>query len=591
MIQQLEEVQPIDPEGCVEILEEEDKDISSGNTEDDPLPALGENEEDDNVQAVTGVPGLSIPFILEGTEGRQEFMKEVKEDVSLGKVRAWADGKEKGYFWENGLLKHQDSDSLGELVVRLVVPKGSRGKILKLAHNHMGHLAFKKVKQVVGRLYTWPRVNRDILDWCRQCERCQKAKKANESKAPLQPIPVLTEPFEKLAFDLVGPFPRSVDGFKYVLTGICLATRYPEAIPLKDIRAETVAEGMVEVFSRSSIPRQLLTDQGSQFVGQLTTQLCRKLNIEKLRTTPYHPQSNGCLERFHGTLVPVLKKSLENKLDWARQLKFALFACRSAPNRDSGFSPFELVFGRIVRGPLELLRETWDSEEKKAMNVSQWVEELGQRLEVIRDTMREKMVVAKEKLKRDYDRGARLRSFDVGEMVLMRIPGLAGKLEDAWDGPYEINRKLSDVNYEICVPNCRRKTKIVHVNNMKAWVAQQAQVFRIVVSAEDDNLEKDDKIKLRGSRLTDDRKKELDKLLQEYADVLGSSPGLTGAVVHSIDTGDSKPIRSLPYRLCPAWRQQVRNEIDSLLAGDTTIGSDRRENYNFSNGQEINHKA
>ena len=176
--------------------------------------------------------------------------------------------------------------------------------------------------------------------------------------------------------------------------------------------------------------------------------------------------------------------------------------------------------------------------------------------------------MAKEKLKRDYDRGARLRSFDVGEMVLMRIPGLASKFEDAWDGPYEINRKLSDVNYEICVPNCRRKTKIVHVKNMKAWVAQQAQVFRIVVFAEDDNLEREDKIKLRGSRLTDDRKKELDKLLQEYEDVLDSSPGLTGAVVHSIDTGDSKPIRSLPYRLCPAWCQQVRNEIDSLLAGD-----------------------
>ena len=75
---------------------------------------------------------------------------------------------------------------------------------------------------------------------------------------------------------------RIVGGFKYVLTGINLATRYPEAIPLKDIWAETVAEGMVEVFSRSGIRRQLLTDQGSQFVGQLTTQLCIKLNIEEL---------------------------------------------------------------------------------------------------------------------------------------------------------------------------------------------------------------------------------------------------------------------------------------------------------------------
>ena len=133
-------------------------------------------------------------------------------------------------------------------------------------------------------------------------------------RAPLQPIPVITEPYEKMAFDLVGPVPRSRDGFKYVLSGICLASRYPEAIPLKDVRAETVAEGMLEIFSTTGVPRQILTDQGSQFVGQLVKQLCVKLNVDKLQTTPYHPQSNGCLERWHGTLVSMLVKSLQDKL-------------------------------------------------------------------------------------------------------------------------------------------------------------------------------------------------------------------------------------------------------------------------------------
>ena len=160
------------------------------------------------------------------------------------------------------------------------------------------------------------------------------------------------ELFEKMAFDLLGPFQRSKDGHKFILTGICLATRYPESIPPKDNRAETVVEGMVDIFSRTGVPLQILTDQGSQFMWQLVSQLCQKLHIDKLKTTAYPPQSNGCLERWHGTLVPMLKKSLEHKFDWDRQIKYAVFACRSAPNRDSGFSPFDLVFGKNVRGPL-----------------------------------------------------------------------------------------------------------------------------------------------------------------------------------------------------------------------------------------------
>ena len=209
-------------------------------------------------------------------------------------------------------------------------------------------------------------------------EEHEKEIEKTENEEGVQTVPVITEPFEKIAFDIVGPFPTTKDGYKYILSTICLASKYPEAILLKDVRAETVAEGMAEVFSRIGVSRQLLTDQGSQFVGKMVQQLCRKLNIEKLQTTPYHPQSNGCLERWHGTVVPMLKRCLEDKLDWSKQLKYVLFACRCAPNRDSGFSPFEIIFGRHIRGPLELLKDVWETEEK---NVCDWVAELQDRLE------------------------------------------------------------------------------------------------------------------------------------------------------------------------------------------------------------------
>ena len=92
------------------------------------------------------------------------------------------------------------------------------------------------------------------------------AKRAVPPLAPNQSMPILTEPFEKMATDIVGPFPRSFCGFKYILTTVCLASKYSDVIPLRDMSAASVAEGLVEVFSRTGLPRVLLSDQGSQFV-------------------------------------------------------------------------------------------------------------------------------------------------------------------------------------------------------------------------------------------------------------------------------------------------------------------------------------
>ena len=97
----------------------------------------------------------------------------------------------------------------------------------------------------------------------------------------------------------------------------------------------------------------------------------------------------------------MLKRSLQDKLDWAQQVKYVLFTCKDALNRDSGLSPFEIVFGRHVRGPLELLHDMWETEEKTSINICDWVKELQTRLEVIRDVLKEKMTVAKKKLKED----------------------------------------------------------------------------------------------------------------------------------------------------------------------------------------------
>ena len=95
---------------------------------------------------------------------------------------------------------------------------------------------------------------------------------------------------------------------------------------------------MVDIFARTGIPLQLLTDQGSQFIGALVKQLCMALHIDKIQTTPYRPETKGVIERMHGTLGSILRKASSQGLDWVQQLPFALFALRAAPNRDTMFS-------------------------------------------------------------------------------------------------------------------------------------------------------------------------------------------------------------------------------------------------------------
>ena len=139
---------------------------------------------------------------------------------------------------------------------------------------------------------------------------------------------------------------------------MCLYTKYPEAIPLRRVDNETVLDAMLEIFSRHGLPKTILTDQGSVFISKLTSKLWETLGIHRVRTSPYHPQSDGALERWHACLKGMLKKSEMELKYWDWHLKYLLFAYRDTPHCMTGFAPFTLLFGRDVKGPLELLRSS-----------------------------------------------------------------------------------------------------------------------------------------------------------------------------------------------------------------------------------------
>ena len=234
----------------------------------------------------------------------------------------------------------------------------------------------------------------------------QKQARSHRSKAPLYPLPVVGTPGKRIAFDLVGPYPCTSRGHKYILTSICYFSRYPEAILLKRVDEISVASAMVEIFSRSALPSEILTGRGSVFVGKLMSQLCKMLDIKPIRTSPYHPETDGLLERWHSALLAMLKKATIDKKDWDLYLPFVLFAYRQTPHTVTGFSPFQLIYGFNVRGPLEILRDNWVDGCVAETTLIDWVEQLKMNLMDFSVIVGDRSALAKCKMKVLYDKSS-----------------------------------------------------------------------------------------------------------------------------------------------------------------------------------------
>ena len=454
--------------GCLGRKEEESEEDILGRKEEEFLDDVKDSSEESGEEKYElrkesrEEAELVVPPVRAGSHSREALVKETMADPSLQKWRDFAEKWEQGFLWKEGLLYQTVTTHVLETAHLMVLPKLFRPKVLVLAHEKLGHLGARRVRALLRQRFVWPGMGQDIINYCRSCPICQKCGKAPARKVPMMEREVLTEPFEVMAFDIVGPMPKGKGGSRFLLTAICMASRWPEALPLKSITAKLVALGMVEIFSRTGIPLQLLTDQGAQFVESLVTQLCRDLHIEKIKTTPYHPECNGVVERMHGTLGAMLTKAAAEGQDWVGQIPFALFALRSAPNRDSLFSPFQLVYGRQVRTPLDILHQGWAELEFEDLDTGEWSEWLADRLEYWHDVMRERGECASGKRKLGFDRKAVDRKLDVGDLVLCRMPGMSHKLEEAWHGPYTVLEKLNRVDFRVDLGKGRKK--VLHIS-------------------------------------------------------------------------------------------------------------------------------
>ncbi len=197
--------------------------------------------------------------------------------------------------------------------------------------------------------------------------------------------------------DLIGPLPKYARGHEHILVIVDYATLYPEAVPLRKATAKAIAQELFLLSSRVGIPAEILTDQGTPFMSRLMADLCRLLKVKQLRTTVYHPQTDGLVERFNQTLKQMLRRvAAEDKRDWDRMLPCVLFGIREVPQASTGFTPFELLFGHQPRGLLDVAREAWEQQPAAHCSTIEHVRDMRERIDRVMPIVREHLTKAQQ---------------------------------------------------------------------------------------------------------------------------------------------------------------------------------------------------
>ncbi|PIK42952.1 hypothetical protein BSL78_20195 [Apostichopus japonicus] len=216
-----------------------------------------------------------------------------------------------------------------------------------------------------------------------------------------------------------------------------------------------------DFFTRVGLPREVQHGSRFKFHEGLFSEVLQTLGIRQTASSAYHPESQGALERYHQTLKNMLKTFChESQMDWDKGIDFVVFATRETPNESTGFSPFELIYGHEVRGPLKLMKEKWLTDSPAEVNVLDYVSDLNERLHKASKLAKDNLLKSQDRMKKRFDQKSKERSFQTGEKVLVLLPVHGEPLRARFSGPYRVAKKISDVNYIIDTPG-RRKTSVL----------------------------------------------------------------------------------------------------------------------------------
>ncbi|GCB63318.1 uncharacterized protein [Scyliorhinus torazame] len=383
------------------------------------------------------------------------------------------------FLYKEGILIRRWSPKEGflkgaEVYEEIVVPELYREEILKVAHNipSSKHQGVKHTGRRVLQYFYWPSVFVDVAQYCKVCEICRYSHKLGDTEnVGLRPLPTINIPFKRVSIDVVGPLPFTTNsGKRYILMMVDCASRYPDATALASVEADIVAMALLVMFIRFGFPEEILSNQGENFMAQLVMQMKRQCQDKQLRSNSYCPQVNELVEKFNGTLKQILRTYAEqNPCDWDEKLPYLLFACREVPQQLTGYSPFDLLYGRRVYGTLLLIKEAWLGKCFGAdKNIVEHVLNARDALISLIESIPEEQDHSLSSQNLWYCHNAGTRAYDIGQRVLVLRPVKQQKVQLHWEGPYSVVEPGKYVYYTVEIPF--NKFRIYHVNMMKPYL-------------------------------------------------------------------------------------------------------------------------
>ena len=417
---------------------------------------------------------------------RAQLADPLLHDVICHLQERYGDMKKTGRGWKNRVSRLANRSDLedgtlyslsGPLGHRLWVPSSLRSTVMHDFHDvpMAGHMGVSRTYQRIHFNYYWMGMRKDIENWVLSCEKCARFNHDPHAKVRSAQYtgPTDVKAFERVSMDVMGPFPESEKGMKYLFTITDLATRWCEVIPIVDQTAATLAEQFLHRFClQYGPPRTILTDQGSPFLSELLEAICQLLQVQHHVASAYHPQTNGVAERAHAVFQAGMAKLVNfSHNDWDKVLPYVLHAYRCTPHAITGYSPYYLVYGQECPTFLDLQLLPEFAHPLRQPEWTKMREEVLARLRVLRNVGNQNTAKFQEK---QADPSTPLREFEVGDFVRIRNMvkqprhGLVTKWRPNYLGPYVVKARTGPTEYTVQNVENHSDIRKYNVNDLKA---------------------------------------------------------------------------------------------------------------------------
>ena len=315
------------------------------------------------------------------------------------------------------------------------------------------HLGAEKTIDRIQKRYYWPAMKNEITNHCKTCLICQEHKTPTINVTPPMQIIRSYRPFQLITADLMGPLPTTKKRNVHILVVVDHFTKWVEIRALKTKEATETAQELYKIICRHGVPEAILTDQGTNFQATLLKELWDLFDVHSQRTTPYHPQCDGLTERFNRTMRAMIAAYIEEgQLNcWDEHLDALQLAYNTATHKTTGYSPFELIYGRQPRLPLDIFDPNIQID--LSLDTTSYANSVKLTLEAAFRCVSNITDISMNKNKIRFDRHTRAAKYDIGDLVWYKDERPKApktkKLIPRWTGPYRITDKFGESVYKM----------------------------------------------------------------------------------------------------------------------------------------------